>query len=111
MTKHSSGIIYKDIVFIDRAWIEGDLFIYAEWDFVEQHIHIYTGTWKQECQNDDEYVDRLIYIITHEVLHSEIEYAIAGEEYGNRGKNDEFVYDEHYPYLNGMDERYAQELR
>lgn len=107
MTKHSSGIIYQDIVLVDKTFIEDDLFIFAQWDYIDQHIEIFTGTWKQDCQTEDEYVDRLIYIITHEVLHSEIEFAIADQEYGKPT----FQYDEHYPYLNGMDDRYVEELR
>lgn len=107
LLKISSGIIYQDIVFIDKLYEEGDVFIYAQWDYIDQHIEIFTGTWKQQCITEDDYIDRLIYIITHEVLHSEIEFAIAGESYGS----EDIIYDEHYPYLNGMDEQYVEDMR
>lgn len=106
MTKHSSGIIYQDIVFIDKLYEEDNLFIYAQWDYINQHIEIFTGTWKQQCKDEDDYIYRLIYTISHEVLHSEIEFAIAGEDYGSK----DIIYNEHYPYLNGMDEQYVEDI-
>ena len=111
LLKTSSGIIYQDIVLIDELHEENGLFVYAQWDYIDQHLEIFTQSWKQGCTTDQDYVDELIYVITHEVLHSEIEFAIAGEDYGLKGDNDEYVYNEHYPYLNGMDPEYVKRMR
>ena len=100
ITKNSSGIIYRDILFIHELSEEDGLLCFAQWSYEDQRIEIFTGTWKQDCDTEQEYIDRLFQVINHEVLHSVIEYASNGE-----------ITDNHYPFRHGFDDVWLADQR